>query len=434
MKILQFNAENVKKLTVVQIKPDGNIVQLTGRNGSGKTSVLDSILWAMAGTEAIQSKPIRKGAETARIELALGIGGATKLIVERRFTEHSSYLTVKSVDGAKYPSPQRMLDDLLGTLTFDPLGFMREKPREQFETLRKLVKLDIDPDALDEANVTDAAKRTDINRDAKSLRARLLAIPDPPEGLPAAPIDEAGLLAGLETAAAGNVRIEQRKAKRGEYARTIEKLNSDAAADRLRARQILTDAETKEKQAAQLQADLDAAPSLPEPTDITVLRADLNTARATNRDIASKNQRAKLESEADALQKQADGLTAAMDARKAAKLAAIEKAEMPIPGLGMGEGEVLFNGVPLNQASDAEQLMVSTAIAAALNPKLRVLRIRDGSLLDSDALKRLAAFAEERDFQIWLEVVNSSDPTAIVMEDGHVRGQEPPVEEAAAAE
>lgn len=434
MKILQFNAENVKKLTVVQIKPDGNIVQLTGRNGSGKTSVLDSILWAMAGTEAIQSKPIRKGAETARIELALGIGGTTKLIVERRFTEHQSYLTVKSVDGAKYPSPQRMLDDLLGTLTFDPLGFMREKPREQFETLRKLVKLDIDPDALDEANVTDAAKRTDINRDTKTLRARIGAIPPTPEELPAAPIDEAGLLDRVETAAAGNVAIEQRKARRADHVHNIAGIRREALEDLEHARALTAAAEQKNAKADKMQAELNAAPPLAEPIDITALRIALTAARETNRHIAVRTQRAQLESEAEAMQKRADGLTAAMDARKAAKRAAIEKAEMPIPGLGMGEGEVLFNGVPLNQASDAEQLMVSTAIAAALNPKLRVLRIRDGSLLDDDAMKRLAEFADKHDMQIWVERVTSSGNVGIVMEDGHVRGQEPPVEEAAAAE
>lgn len=121
----------------------------------------------------------------------------------------------------------------------------------------------------------------------------------------------------------------------------------------------------------------------------------------------------------------------AMEAREQARLDAIGKAEMPIPGLSFGDGVVTFNGLPLNQASDAEQLMISTAIAAALNPKLRVIRIRDGSLLDDDAMVRLAAFAEERDMQIWIERVDGSGTVGIVMEDGHVKGAAP---EAVAAE
>ena len=43
MKIVQLTAENVKRLTAVSIAPDGNLVQITGRNGQGKASVLDAI-------------------------------------------------------------------------------------------------------------------------------------------------------------------------------------------------------------------------------------------------------------------------------------------------------------------------------------------------------------------------------------------------------
>ena len=88
-----------------------------------------------------------------------------------------------------------------------------------------------------------------------------------------------------------------------------------------------------------------------------------------------------------------------------------------------------MNGVPFDQASDAEQLRVSTQIAIALNPQLRVIRIRDGSLLDDDAMKQLAEIADKNDFQIWIERVRSDDKVGFVIEDGHVKGQ--PVAEAA---
>lgn len=81
MKIISLQAENVKRLTAVTITPDGNLVQITGKNGQGKTSVLDAIWWALEGAANIQAEPIRKGAEEARIRLDLG-----EYVVTRTFT------------------------------------------------------------------------------------------------------------------------------------------------------------------------------------------------------------------------------------------------------------------------------------------------------------------------------------------------------------
>jgi DNA repair exonuclease SbcCD ATPase subunit len=168
----------------------------------------------------------------------------------------------------------------------------------------------------------------------------------------------------------------------------------------------------------------DAGP-LPDPTDLSALRAELDEARRINAHLQEKQRRASIEFEAEQLEAKSKALTAAIDKRAEERLEAIGKAKMPVDGLSFGDGVVTFNSLPLEQASDAEQLMISTAIAAALNPKLRVLRIRDGSLLDDDAMERLATFATERDFQIWIERVDGSGTVGIVMEDGHVRGQQP---------
>lgn len=453
MKIIQLTAENVKKLTAVQISPDGALVQITGKNGQGKTSVLDSIWWALAGTATVQKQPIRKGADSARIEIKLGSGKAVELIVERRFTDSASYLTVKTAEGAKYPSPQRLLDDLLGALTFDPLAFMQQDGRGQFDVLRGLVKLDVDLDAQDKANVADFATRTLVNREAKTARAQASGIAVAPD-LPAEPIDEASLIDEIQTAATTNTQIEQRKAARVQAERDMGDALAIASDMRDAAAKIIADAETQARQviaSAKKQADtalaravevdtkasdlkkrLAEAPKLPDQIDIAGLRAKLNDAKEINLKISSREHRTKIEERAAELEARAAALGEAIDARKAERKAAMESAQMPIDGLSFGDGTVLFRELPLDQASDADQLMVSTAIAAALNPKLRVLRIRNGSLLDDDAMVRLADFAKERDFQIWIERVDGSGTVGIVMEDGHVKGQEPLQAEAAA--
>ena len=100
---------------------------------------------------------------------------------------------------------------------------------------------------------------------------------------------------------------------------------------------------------------------------------------------------------------------------------------MPVEGLGVDFDDdgahVMFNGVPFEQASTAEKLRVSTAIAMAANPELRVLRISDGSLLDDKSMAILTEFAGKHDFQLWIELVRPNETTGIILEDGAIVGQ-----------
>jgi hypothetical protein len=102
---------------------------------------------------------------------------------------------------------------------------------------------------------------------------------------------------------------------------------------------------------------------------------------------------------------------------KAAKIAA---AKLPIDGISFGEGQVLLNDLPFDQASDAEKLRTSVAIAMAANPKLPVVLIRDGSLLDEDGLRLVAEMADARGAQVWIERVGTGG-VGIVLENGYVK-------------
>ena len=128
MKIISFKSENIKRLEVVEIEPEGSLVQITGSNGAGKTSVLDSIWWALAGANSHQDRPIRKGQTSARVRLDMG-----EIIVSRKFRlvkskdedkpdRITTQVTVETGKGARYRSPQSMLDSLVGSLSFDYAG------------------------------------------------------------------------------------------------------------------------------------------------------------------------------------------------------------------------------------------------------------------------------------------------------------------------
>ena len=147
MKIIRLAAENVKRLVAVEITPKGNVIEITGKNGAGKTSVLDSIWWALAGNRTHQAVPVRQGETEAVISLDLG-----DIKVRREFSVREplagaeagpaqtiTRLFVESAQGARYPSPQKMLDELVGSLTFDPLAFSRMPPKDKLAVLRGFV-------------------------------------------------------------------------------------------------------------------------------------------------------------------------------------------------------------------------------------------------------------------------------------------------------
>ena len=431
MKIIKLNAENIKKLVAVEIKPSGDIVTIAGKNGAGKTSVLDSIYWALAGTSHVQSQPIRKGENKAHIKLDLG-----ELIVERKFSinkdgETTTSIAVENAEGARFPSPQKMLDALLGELSFDPLAFSRMEPRKQFDELRRVSELDTDIDKLDALNKGDYAKRTDINRDAKAKRAQAEGIAVP-AGEPAPLVDESALVDELQKAGEINTEIETRKSRRSAAQSQAQTFKDSAIECRNRSAKLRQDADAMDKQAsgilakaAEIEKKIDEAPALPKPVDVTSLRQQIEQARASNKATTERQQaatrKAQAIKEAAELEAQSKALTDGMEAREKAKADAIARAKLPVVGIGFGAGVVTYNSIPFDQASSAEQLRVSMSIAMAANPKLRVIRITDGSLLDDDSLAAITGMAKAGDYQVWLEVVDSSGKLGIVIEDGMVK-------------
>lgn len=449
MRIINLKAENFKRLVAIEITPDGELVDIVGRNGQGKTSILDSIWALFAGKGAIPNMPIRKGANEARIEGVIGTGEKIDLVVRRTFKrdgEHNytTALTVEAADGARYAQPQKLLDGLLGALSFDPLAFARMSAKEQLEELRKLVP-EFNFAAADGANARDYEQRTDVNRKAKQLKAQLdtMVVPGDPR---VTRVDESALVAELEAVGEKKAEIERESTRRTNMLRGAKDHRGQAAQDRQEAQELrdriveleeeidglkekITHRETRATEhdsiADKTIAEAEALPPLEEAPSTAAIKARIDAARKTNADVTERERvlaRAKeLREEIAQTVSQSEQLTANIEQRDEDKATAIAAAKLPIEGLGLGDHGVFFNGIPLDQASDAERLCVSVAIAAAMNPKLRVVRIRDGSLLDVDAVKALATFAKDRDLQIWREVVDDGNKTGIIIEDGRVK-------------
>ncbi len=441
MKIIALRAENFKRLQSVYIEPSGAVVRLTGKNGAGKSSCLDAIAYALGGADMAPGVPIRRGQDAAQVSVDLG-----EFIVTRRDTEAGSSLTIRAHDGSKFASPQGMLDKIIGRLSFDPLAFTRAKPADQVEILRKLVGLDFGRLNAQRAGLFE--DRTGVNRHVTQLKGAVARMPvvDAPDeevsveallaeqekrlaqerrvGALARAVEEA---VHLSTAARGHVvakkllvaDIEQRIAE-------LQQRLADAKDGLLTAESNVESAGREEKAAI-------AARAGAVPPNLDGIRKQLAEAEGVNARVRAKKDRAKeakylaeKEAESAALTKQIEEL----DAQKQGQL---EAAKFPVPGLSFSETGVTLNALPLDQASSAEQLRVSVAIGAALNPQLRVSFVRDGSLLDEASLALIAETAEKLDLQVWMERVAGAGETGILIEDGMVDGLPAPPPPAKAA-
>lgn len=402
--IVSLTAENFKRLKAVEITPDGNVVVISGRNAQGKSSVLDAIWAALAGKAGAKNldRPIRDGETSATVTVELD-----DLVVTRRWTEKTNTLTVASKDGRKYSKPQQVLDDLIGRLAFDPLEFANMRPADQRAALLQVVDLPFVPEDVENARRRAYDARTEANREARRLKAVLDTLPEVPAGTP----DEAPSISDL---AAQYNELAGLEATMDRALSERDRINAEIA--RLQAQ--LDETLQGGREAAARIAEISGAGGFKTARDASIA---VQNAEKVAHLVRVKQDRAKVEADFEAAvgaaQVHADRI-ADLDRVKAEGLAA---AQMPVVGLGFDDEGVTLNGVPFTQASAAERLKVSVAMAMAMNPTVRVICIRDAALLDQDSMAALYRFAAARDFQIWVERVDPQQGVGVIIEDGQVQ-------------
>ena len=405
MRIIRLTASNVKRLRAVDIKPDGTLQIITGRNAQGKTSVLDAIWLALGGGAASKDtpRPIRDGEESASVTLDLG-----DLIITRTWdaAKGKTELKVTAPDGGRYPTPQTLLDGLVGKLSFDPLAFTRLSAREQRQALLDLLNLDFTQADRDRARLYEL--RLETGRRAHAFGE----LPKLPADAPTVETSSAELVDRLNAASRRQQAFDNLRAG---IKRSLDRIDEY---DREIARLV----ELRDGARENLANDTEHLESLDEPEDITALRKQLGELEQRNAE-ARANRRTLDDREAQkALQAEYTEYTHAINSIDQRKADALAAATMPVEGLGFDDQGVTFNGVPFGQASSAEQIRVSLAMAMALNPTLRVVRILDGSLLDPESMTAIADMAKAGDYQVWVErVADDAAPAAVVIEDGQVK-------------
>ena len=423
MKITRLEIVDFKRIEAAAIDADtGKPIVLTGDNGQGKTSVLDAVMFALtrSGTE----KPIRNGAESATVALTLTDGTERVLTVRRKMKGANAYLDVSTQDGAKMPSPQKFLDSLIGNLAFDPEAFTRLKPKEQADALRIAVGLDTSD--LDADHKLAYAQRTEANR-VKDNAEKLYKAAPVVSGQPLEP-KSASLL------------VKERDALRAEVDLTetaqsnLEDIADDICATQATIKTLEEKLATAKADLAKMEEDEKAlAAALDKRRDATQDHATKITANNEalagidehNKNIENHNrqirEREQLRESYQTALKRATDLDNEVKRIQAEKEQRIAAAKFPIPGLTIEDDTVLVGGVPFSDLNTAERIKVSTLIAMAQNPTLKVIFVREGALVSRANLAVLTKLAEQNDCQLWLEVF-SEDPhdDSLHITDGHI--------------
>lgn len=412
-KIIELKSRNVKRLRAVTIRPDGSTVVIGGANDQGKSSVLDSIMYALGGGHALPEKPLRRGAEDGEVRLDLG-----DIEVVRTFQEDGgSELVVRSTEhDAKLASPQSILDKLCASIAFDPLEFARKQSGEQVDLVKQAGGLDFEE--LDEKRAELYQERRDTNRELRKAEAALDEMPqheDAPDELVA--VDD--LVQELERRQAHNSMVRDARSRVDTTADDLEALEEEVEELERRLARKREQAEAKRQEYEKAKQ---AADEMDE-EGVAAIREQISQASEINEKVRENEERENQLDQVGYLRGKSEELTEKIEAIDEQKRAAMQEADWPLEGLGFDESGVTMDGLPFDQASQSERLRASVAMGLAMNPKLRVLLIRDGSLLDENSLAMVAEMAEEADAQVWIERVSQGDEVSVIIEDGMVRQQ-----------
>jgi DNA repair ATPase RecN len=427
VKITALEIENVKRVRAVALDVAGPLTVIGGRNGQGKTSVLDAIMWALGGDRYRPSQPVHEGAEKAAIRVELSNG----LTVERKGLNGA--LTVKGPEGR---GGQALLNEFVSQFALDLPKFMQATGTDKAKIL-----LDVFPGLGKELQrLNEEAKRVYGERlatgqiaDRKAKYAKELPYI---EGVPELPMSGAEMAEKMKAALSVNARND-------EIRRNIGKTEQSIKGDEYRSESIDKRIEDLQRQLTQANNERDevrnriiaaqrtlnsvkAEVAGLRDTDTKAIEAQLEQIDQINAKIRANSEKAKAETEATELREQYNGMTAQLEQIRADRLKLLAGVTMPLPGLLVDEdGELIYQAQRWDCMSGAEQLQVATAICAAIKPTCGFVLLDKLEAMDTETLRDFGGWLAERDLQAIGTRVGTGAENSIIIEDGVIAGTEP---------
>lgn len=414
VKISSLELENVKRVRALSLEPttDGLTV-IGGGNGQGKTSVLDAIAWALGGNRKRPDRPTRDGSATPaqlRVELSNGI------VVERK--GKNGALTVTDPEGRR--AGQALLDSFVEELAIDLPRFMAMSDREKAGELlgvvgigEELERLDRD---LERARSARLAKGQEKRAKAK-VAEEAPWYPDAPEE----PVSAADLLAEQQAAQATNMENERIRAAADRAERDHERAVSElseaeralaAATERAEAARRAASAASEAAKAAREMADACAD------ADTTDLDVRIGEVDRVNEMVRANRERARLQAEADDAEAQYRELNEDCDELQRSRVALLEGADMPLDGLSVEDGRLMYRGAAWGEMSGSEQLRVATAIVRCVKPECGFVLVDKLEQMDPSMLREFGEWAQSQGLQVIGTRVATDETCTVVIEDG----------------
>lgn len=404
--------ENIKRIKAVKVEPTANgLTIIGGKNNQGKTSVLDSIAWALGGDRYRPSQAQRKGSVTPpNLRIIMDNG----LVVERK--GKNSDLKVTDTNGKK--AGQQLLNEFVEQLALDLPKFMSASGKEKAQTLLKVIGIGDQLVRMEKEENELYNQRLAIGQiaDQKEKFAReQIYYPDAP-GDPVSPTE---LIRKQQEILARNGENQKKRNRlhqmEQEYQKTVEELED-----------ILRKQKELEKDLAIARTD---AADL-EDQSTRELEESISNIEEINRKVRANLDKEKAEEDAKGYRNQYIQLTKQINDIRQSRIDLLENASLPLPGLSVKEGELTYNGFRWENMSGSDQLKVATAIVRKLNPKCGFVLLDKLEQMDTDTLNEFGLWLEAEGLQAIATRVSTGGECTIIIEDGYVAGAElPPVEE-----
>lgn len=417
MKIIKLVAQNFMKLSAVEITPDGNVVVISGKNGAGKSSLLNAIEATLRGGRCLPKNPIKTGEIRGKTETLLG-NVTPEYKVTRKFFGTTSTLTVEAVGEtkAKISSPQAFLDEVVGYLSFDPLAFLNEQPAEQRNILMDFLGLNLDEFLNKIATIK--TQRSDIRKDKERWLHETESLVFTPN-LPPQELSSETLLEELNSITIHNQKCREIETENALAYQRLEQLRKDVTAGEKAIEQWQLRLRELRGQVSEIERGLehDSETTAKDPAEVEAKLKSLSATNEAIRTNAQKNKALTAFNDCTAEYTKLGDEIKIVENQKTKKLA---ETVMPVKGLTILSGGLAYEGIPLEQVNTAKKLEICVAISMAMNPKLKVLRV-NGNDLDTESLLAIGRIADNQGYQIWIEKVTDDNKIGFYIEDGQVK-------------
>ena len=421
-RITELHISNIKRIKMVDITPQGDLVILEGENAQGKTSVMDSISYLLGGKRLIPDEPIRKG-ETEGFAKAV-IGDFE--IIRKWSNPFTSYLNIKTKEGMSPGNPQTFLRERIGSFSLEVAELMNMGKDERIAVFKKITGLNLGD--LKTKHDKTMLLRYDDNKILARLKGEIKNYEDLPDIKEGLDIDE--LQKERKEKEDANDKYREKEAH-------ITELIGNESGMQIDIQEGLEKLKLLQKEITDIQKaneeKIKASEGITQ--DITQENKDLESMVYWNLSeidvkikeaVEQQGLKVKLERkddikvEIEIVEKMIKKHNDNLDKIKDEKTKRISDSAVPVEGITFDGVSIKYKEIEFEECSTAERIEMSIAIGIKENPKIRILLIRDGSAIGKATMEKIKQLAKKNNFQIWIERVSNTKGNEIFIEDGQI--------------